>query len=233
LKLGLATDGDGDRFGVVDGRGRVLSETQVVALLIDHLAVSGRVQRGVAITAGTGSLVEKVAAAHGLRVERHPIGFKHLSAAMQAGRVDVAGEESGGFALASMGLDKDGLLAGCLLANLVASSGEALEHHIERLEARFGRSACGRRAMVRTPERDLALDRLEASPPSALGGIRVVQSHTRTPLRLELEDGGFLMLRRSGTEPMIRLYAEAGSADSLAERLDAGQRLLEAMPDRS
>jgi phosphomannomutase len=226
LTLGLATDGDGDRVGVVDGRGRVLSETQVVALLIDHLARAGRIERGVAITAGTGSLVLKVAASHGLPVERHPVGFKYLSAAMASGRADVAGEESGGFALASMGRDKDGLLAGCLLANLVATSGEALETHVDRLERRFGASACGRRAISRTPELDLALDHLVRNPPDSVGGVAVESVEGGDSLRLELSDGGFLMLRRSGTEPMIRLYSEAAHDAALIQRLDAGQGLL-------
>ena len=99
-------------------------------LLVDHLAGSGKIERGVALTIGTGSLVEKVATFHGLPVERHPVGFKHLSAAIASGRVDLAGEESGGFALASSGRDKDGILVGCLLTNLVATSGENLEVHV-------------------------------------------------------------------------------------------------------
>ncbi len=112
LALGLATDGDEDRFGVVDRTGRVLTETLIVALWIGHLATTGPLRRGVAITNGTGSLVEQVAANHGLSVERHPFGFEHSSSAIEAQRVDVAGQESGGFAQASMGRDKDGLAGG-------------------------------------------------------------------------------------------------------------------------
>jgi len=227
LALGLATDGDADRFGVVDGTGRVLTETQVVALLIDHLATAGRLCRGVAITNGIGSLVEKVAVDHGLSVERHPVGFKHLSRAIEAQRVDLAGEESGGFALASMGSDKDGLLAGCLLANLVAKSGEPLEVHVERLENRFGASACGRTAIAGSPALDRALEHLKAAPPEQLGRVRVETVENGPGLRLDLEDGGFLMLRRSGTEPLLRVYAEAGTAAALRERLSQGIRLLE------
>lgn len=227
LALGLSTDGDADRFGVVDGRGRVLSETQVIALLVDHLAGTGEIERGVALTVGTGSLVEKVAAFHGLPVERHPVGFKHLAAAIAAGRVDVAGEESGGFALASLGPDKDGILAGCLLANLVATTGENLEVHVDRLEARFGASACARAAIPRVRRVDRAFEKLETEPPHDVDGVSVDEVAYGDGLRLGFADGGFLMFRRSGTESMMRIYAEAGSQAELERRLDAGRRLLD------
>lgn len=224
--LGIAHDGDGDRVGVVDGRGRVLSETQALALLVDHLASTGRIVRGVAIGAATGSLVEKVARSHGLAVERHPIGFKHLSAAILAGRADVAGEESGGFAWAPMGPDKDGILAGALLVELVARSREPLEAHVDRLEARFGPSACGRIALPRTAVLVRGVDRLTARPPARVGRIAVLEVETRDGLRLGLADGGFLMFRVSGTEPIVRIYAEAADATQLERRLGAGTRLL-------
>jgi phosphomannomutase len=227
--LGLATDGDADRFGVVDGRGRVLSETQVVALLVDHLATTGKVRRGIALTLGTGTLVDKVARDHGLRVERHPVGFKHLSEAITAGRVDVAGEESGGFALASMGPDKDGLLAGCILANLVATSGEPLETHVGRLESRHGRSACGRRALARTASTDDAFDAIGRNPPARLDDSSIEQVEVGDSLRFDLADGGFLMFRRSGTEPMMRIYAEAKTQSALEKRLEYGCRVLEGL----
>ncbi|MEZ4330694.1 MAG: hypothetical protein R3F35_03005 [Myxococcota bacterium] len=226
LVLGIANDGDGDRVGVVDGRGRVLSETQVLALLVDHLARRGRIERGVAIGAATGTLVEKVARDHGLAVERHPIGFKHLSAAILAGRADVAGEESGGFAFAAMGPDKDGILAGALLVELVASSGQPLEVHLAQLESRFGSSACGRIALAWTPSFEMALERLTSRPPDRLGGVGLAGVDRACGLRFALADGGFLMFRRSGTEPLVRVYAEAGDPQRLALRLRQGERLL-------
>ena len=226
LALGLANDGDGDRVGVVDGRGRVLSETQVMALLVDHLAACGRIERGVALGAATGTLVEKVARDHGLAVERHPVGFKYLSAAMLAGRADVAGDESGGFGFARMGPDKDGILAGALLVEFVARSGEPLETHVDRLEARFGSSACGRVAIVRSEALDRGLAKLAVAPPARIGRSALQAVDERCGLRFDLADGGFLMIRCSGTEPMVRIYAEAGDAGQLDQRLREGARLL-------
>jgi phosphomannomutase len=229
LRLGLATDGDGDRLGAVDGQGRVLNETQVIALLIDVLARKKRLTTGVGISIGTGSLAAKVAAFHGLAVERHPVGFKHLATSLRSGSIEVAGEESGGFAWSEMGFDKDGLLAGCLLVDLVAQTGQPLECHVQRLEEQFGISACGRTAIPRTARIERALERLANSPPVQFGRARVSEVSTEGCLRLGLSDGGFLILRASGTEPLVRVYAEASSAAALSARLRAGIRLVEAL----
>jgi phosphomannomutase len=223
--LGLATDGDADRFAVVDADGRVLSETEAVALLVDHLARTGRVERGVAISIATGALVERVATSHGLRVERHPIGFKHLSRALRSGAVDVAGEESGGFALGRFGLDKDGILAGCLFAEMAASRRAPLGVRLAELEHRHGRSFCGRIAVPRNARSEEALDRLVSSPPELVDGARVRTVTHRDGLHLALDDG-FLMLRASGTEPLLRVYGEAPGPRLLTRRLAAGRDLL-------
>lgn len=226
LVLGIAHDGDGDRIGVVDGRGQLQSETRVLALLVDQLASAGRISQGLAIGAATGALVERVARFHGLAVARHPIGFKALSGAMLAGHADVAGDESGGFAWAPMGPDKDGILAGALLVELVARTGEPIEKHVARLEARFGASACGRIALPRSERLERAIERWTESPPARIGRSAVVGVDLRFGLRLELRDGGFVMIRISGTEPSVRIYGEAADARQLALRLHAAGRLL-------
>ncbi len=229
LVLGLATDGDADRFAAVDASGHLLTATQGLALLVDHLAETGRVTRGVALSVATGSLVERVARAHGLRVVRHPIGFKWLSRSLLAGDCDCAGEESGGFAWGRHGVDKDGALAGALLADLLARSGEPLGRRIERLERRFGASRCGRVATPASDRADRALARLVRTPPARVLGERVTDVDRRDGLRLGLADG-FVMLRRSGTEPLVRIYAEGRSAAALGARLAEGARWLGGEP---
>jgi len=224
--LGLATDGDADRFAVVESGGRVLSETEALALLVDHLARTVRVERGVAISFATGTLVERVAASHGLRVERQPIGFKHLSRALCSGAADAAGEESGGFALGRFGRDKDGILAGCLFAEMASADRAPLASRLAELERRHGRSFCGRIAVPRTVRSQAALERLAACPPERVGGARVRAVTRRDGLHLALDDG-FVMLRASGTEPLLRVYGEAPGPRLLARRLAAGGALLE------
>jgi phosphomannomutase len=225
--LGLATDGDADRLAVVLPGGGMLHETEVLALLVDHLARTGRIRVGVAISWATGSLVERVAEDHGLRVERHPIGFKHLADELRQGTVDVAGEESGGFAWSRMGIDKDGMLGGALLCELAAGEPGGVARRLTGLRARFGRPACGRRALATTDALERGLVVLAAGPPSRVGDapVRHVANHDGLHLRL---DDGFVMWRRSGTEPVVRIYAEAPGRRRLERRLAAGERLLAA-----
>jgi phosphomannomutase len=224
-RLGLATDGDADRFAALDAAGRPFSETEALALLVDHLARSGRLERGVAVSIATGSLVERVAASHGLPLRRHPIGFKHLSRALLRGEADVAGEESGGFAFAGFGRDKDGILAGCLLAEMAALSRVPLRARLAALLARHGPSACGRIALPVDDRARQALAALCAAPPKRVDGAAVRRVSEGDGLHLALDDG-FLMLRLSGTEPALRVYAEARGPRRLSRRLAAGQALL-------
>jgi phosphomannomutase len=225
LSLGLATDGDADRFAAVDEAGRVLSETEALALLVDHLARGGRAVRGVAVSIATGSLVERVAARYGLTVTRHPIGFKHFAPPLVSGAAEIAGEESGGFALGAFSRDKDGILAGCLLAERVAVFGRPLGHCLAQLFREHGKSRCGRAAWPAGPAGRAALERLRRAPPSRVDGARVHAVRRDDGLHLALEDG-FLMLRASGTEPVLRVYAEAPGAGALRRRLAVGAALV-------
>jgi phosphomannomutase len=220
LRLGLATDGDADRLAAVDANGAILSETELLALLVDHLARSGRLTRGVAISVATGSLVERVARHYGLPCARHPIGFKHLTAALAAGTADVAGEESRGFAWAPFARDKDAVLAGCLLAELVAETQAPLAARLRELARRHGAPACGRVSLPAGPRVRAALAALPRRLPERFDGARVRAHDGRDGTRLELEDG-FVLWRGSGTEPLVRVYAEAPTPRALARRLAA------------
>jgi phosphoglucomutase len=217
--FGLATDGDADRFALVDARGRLLSETEALALLVDHVAATRSLRRGLALSVATGSLAERVARAHGLRVRRVGLGFSPLSAALRDGQADVAGEESGGFAWREMGFDKDGILAGALA--LEAAASEPLHVRLARLRRAHGRSACGRVALPAVPRARRALARLGQAPPRRVGGARVETLSRADGVRVGFADG-FLYWRASGTEPVIRVYAEAPSQAALARRLAAG-----------
>jgi len=225
LRLGLASDGDADRFAVLDRDGRVLAEEDALALLVDHLARSGRLQKGLALSIATGSLVERVAVSHGLAVSRHPIGFKHLTAALLDDRADAAGDESGGFSWAPFARDKDGLLAGALLAERLAAESRPLHEQLRDLRRQHGPSRSGRMALPGTAEDGRALRGLARLRPQRFDGAGVMGRSQRDGVRWALEDG-FVMWRRSGTEPVVRLYAEARDPKRLARRLSLAARRL-------
>jgi phosphomannomutase len=222
--LGLATDGDADRLAVVDREGR-LSETEVVALLVDHLARTRGLAGGVAISVATGTLVEHVAADAGLPVTRHPIGFRCLTEALTSGAAKLAGEESGGFAWAPFTHDKDGILAGVLMVEVAAGHRFGVRGRLRELERRHGRSACGRSAVTRRPSHARALERLATAPPRRFDGSAVRAEPTPGGVVLHLADG-FAIVRASGTEPLVRIYAEAPDPRRLTARLAATAALL-------
>ena len=160
----------------------------------------------------------------GLRVERHGLGFGPLAGALAAGHAVLAGDESGGFAFAPFARDKDGMLAGALLAERARAP---LRRALSALARRHGRSACGRTAVAALPERLRALARLAAAPPDHCDGTRAVAADCADGVRVELADGGFVLWRTSRTEPVVRLYAEAPSAPALRRRLRAAHALLD------
>ncbi len=225
LRLGVATDGDADRFALLDAGGRVLSESESLALIVDHLAQRGALGPGVALSTATGSLAERVARAHGVRVTRPGMGFRRLSEELASGRCALAGDESGGIAWSRLGCEKDGMLGAALGIEIVAIRRAPLGERLRELERRHGRTAWARTAIVARPARREQLDKLLANPPERLEGHRVRDFDCADGVRLGFEDG-FLLLRASGTEPVLRLYAEAASPAALRARLRAGVGLL-------
>lgn len=225
--LGLATDGDGDRLAAVDADGRVLREHELLALLVDHAARSGRIRRGLALSAATGSFVARVAAWHGLPVIHGGMGFRGLVAAIEEGSADAAGDESGGFCLGHFSRDKDGILAGALLAEHAAVSRRPLRARLRALERAVGASAWRRESVPADPARVAALDALRSDPPTRIGGAALHEASAADGLRLVFDDG-FALLRASSTEPRIRLYVEAASEPRLERRVRALRGLLTA-----
>ena len=224
--FGLATDGDGDRLTVILRGGRILSETEMAALLVDHLAQTGRLRGGgVAVTRASGSLIDRVAAGHNLELIRTPIGFKFLAPLLESKRAVVAADESGGFAWSRMGLDKDGLLAAALFCEMASMSPGGVQGRLKNLQDHYGPSACGRRAVLHTDTVESAFRRLQGTPPNRFDRAKVRQVQRDDGLRLELDDG-FVMWRGSGTEPVVRVYAEARTTRDLAHRLTLAERAL-------
>jgi phosphoglucomutase len=222
-KLGLATDGDADRYGVMDPDGTFLEPNDVFSLLLDYLARTRKLRGAVACSVATTRMVRRVADDHGLAVRVCKIGFKHMAPLLLRGEAGVAGEESAGFALADHLPDKDGMLAGALFAEMVAREGVRPRELLARLHRKYGPLFTRRIAVAAAPPLLDRLAAMHAEPPLRLAGRRVRETALHDGLHLSFDEEEWVHFRPSGTEPVIRVYAEARCRQSL-DRILRGAR---------
>jgi phosphomannomutase len=211
--VGLATDGDGDRLGVVAGSGRYVTPHEVLALLTRHLAdargLRGEVVKGFAV----GGQVDRVCARRGLPLHVTPIGFKHIAELMQTRDILIGGEESGGIGVRGHLPERDGLLSALLLLEAVVTAGTTLDDLLRDLEREAGAAAYQRRDTTLHPDLGRRLvARLDAAPPERLAARRVTRVETLDGRKYWLEGGAWVLVRPSGTEPVLRVYVEAATA---------------------
>jgi phosphomannomutase len=217
--LGFATDGDADRVGVVDERGRVVSPLKVFALLAVHLIEARGWRGGIARTFANTLLAERIARRHGLPFHDLPIGFKHIARLMLERDILIGGEESGGIGVKRFLPERDGILVGLLLMEMRAAAGRGLGRSLESLEKEYGRYAYRRVDLPLPPGRARqAVARLLQSPPRRLAGVVVRGVDPLDGVKLLLGDEGWILFRGSGTEPLLRVYCEARTG-ALVERL--------------
>lgn len=219
--LGVATDGDADRFGVVDRDGTVFAPNPILALVLRHLLRHRGWRGGVARSVATTHLLDRLALAYDCPLLETRVGFKYLGDLITRGEAIFGGEESGGMGLKGHPPEKDGILANLLAAEVIAVEGVPLGALMERLYGEVGRLLSIR---VNVPlsqrvARDLPA-RLER-PPETLGGWRVSRVQTTDGLKLHLGDERWCLVRPSGTEPVARLYVEAPTETELARLRDA------------
>lgn len=225
--LGLATDGDADRFGIVDSDGSVVSANQILALLFKHLLTTRPDPGGVARSVATTHLLDAVARQYHVPLHETPVGFKYLGDLIARGQVILAGEESAGLSIRGHVPEKDGILACLLVAELVAKRGRtSLRQLLDELYAEVGLLLSRRIDLSLKPEeRDRLLQMLEKPPPTLAG--RKIQNVQRVDgMKLHLEDGSWVLIRPSGTEPVVRLYVEAKNAGDLERLTEAGHELV-------
>jgi phosphomannomutase len=207
--LALASDGDGDRLGVLDGSGRFVTPHRVFALLAESLAARGRVRGGIAKTFSTSLLLDRVAARLGVPLHVTPVGFKYIAEKMLAGEVGIGGEESGGLGVSFFLPERDGILSALLVLEAIALSGLSFAALLERQEARYGSFAYDRRDLhLPMPLLRAFVERLENAPPLTLAGQQVTGVDTLDGVKLLLGSRGWILHRLSGTEPILRVYAE-------------------------
>jgi phosphoglucomutase len=224
--LGLATDGDGDRFGVIDANGEFMPPNQLIAILFDYLAESRKWEGGVARSVATSHLVDRVAKAHGLPVYETPVGFKYIGELINEDKIILGGEESAGLSIKGHYPEKDGLLACLLAAEAVAARGASLSEQLDQLFAQTGRLESGRIGVKLTPELMPVLQEKLKEEPTSVGGRRVKSINRIDGFKIIFEDDSWLLVRPSGTEPLVRIYAESESAKDVEVLLEQGRKYL-------
>jgi phosphomannomutase len=225
--LGFATDGDGDRVAAVDDAGNFLSPLRLAAVLALHLIRRRQVPGGLAKTFANTLYLDRIAAAEGRTFHTLPVGFKHIAALLEGGELVLGGEESGGIGFAGYVPERDGILAGLLLMEAVAMAGKPLSSLVKELTDEFGDYHYDRVDLQdRAGTLQMSLQRLAESPPERLAGLAVQGVDSLDGTKLLFGEEGWLLFRRSGTEPVLRIYAEAHSAGLLGRLLQEGARLL-------
>jgi phosphoglucomutase len=224
LKIGLATDGDADRFGILDEGGEFIYPNELIAMLVDYLVESRGWKAGVARTVATTHLVDRVAKLHGLEVLETPVGFKYIGEFIKEGRIILGGEESAGLSIRGHVPEKDGILACLLITEMVASRGKSLKNQLNSLFSRVG-AVYNRRLNIKLdPAISEQARQKIASDIKDFHGRHVAEKNRMDGLKLIFDDGSWVLLRPSGTEPVVRYYAESTSLADLDSLLEYGRQ---------
>ncbi len=221
--IGIATDGDADRFGIVDADGTFLQPNYVIALLFDYLVESRGWKNGVAKSVATTNLINAIAKARGVELYETPVGFKYIGELIMQDKIVIGGEESAGLSIRHHVPEKDGLLAGLLCCEMVARRGKSLGEQLKALRNQVGSYYPLRENFRLTPEvKDKFTEKLR-SDPREFSGRKVSEAVRTDGLKLIFEDGSWVCYRLSGTEPVVRVYSEARSESDL-EKLSAAAK---------
>jgi phosphoglucomutase len=224
--LGLATDGDGDRFGVIDSNGDFIQPNHLIAILTDYLAESRGWTLGVARSVATSHLVDRVAKARGLKLYETPVGFKFIGELINKDEIILGGEESAGLSIRGHYPEKDGILACLLAVEAVTVRRKNLTEQLNELYSKVGRLESGRIGVKLNPEIAAKLKEKLAQEPSAIGGRKIENINRMDGVKFIFTDGSWMLMRPSGTEPLVRIYAESEDKQELEVLLEQGRRYL-------
>jgi phosphomannomutase len=224
--LGLATDGDADRLGAVNELGQTMTMHEVVPLMLLHLARTRRMSGGVVRTFSQSILTKRIAAAHNLKLYETPIGFKYIADLMLREKILIGAEESGGIGVSGHIPERDGILNCLLLLEAVVASGKPPSELVKEMHREFGEFYFGRRDLHTEVRRGMELvASLASNPPASIAGYKVIGVETLDGTKLLFDDESWLLFRQSGTEPVLRIYAEATSTEKTNALLDEGEGL--------
>lgn len=213
--IGIATDGDADRFGIVDRDGTFLQPNYIIALLFDYLVETRGWRNGVAKSVATTNLINALAEHHKIQLYETPVGFKFIGELINRDKIVIGGEESAGLTIRGHVPEKDGVIAGLLMTEMVAVRGKSLGEQLRRLFAKVGEFYPNRENLRLTPDvKEKFVEKVKTDP-AKLGNHKVAQIVRTDGLKLILDDGSWVCYRLSGTEPVVRVYSEARRADQI------------------
>jgi phosphoglucomutase len=214
-QIGIATDGDADRFGIVDADGTFLQPNYVIAILFDYLVESRGWKNGVAKSVATTNLINALAKKHEVELHETPVGFKYIGELIMQDKIAIGGEESAGLSIRHHVPEKDGLLAGLLCCEAVARRGKTLGEQLKEICNQVGSFYPQRDNFRLTPEVKAKFTEKLRFDPSEFCGRPVSEVVRTDGLKLLFSDGSWVCYRLSGTEPVVRVYTEARSERGL------------------
>jgi alpha-D-glucose phosphate-specific phosphoglucomutase len=225
--LCIALDGDADRVGALRPDGKFITSGQIVSLILLHFLESRKLRGSVVKTVSGTTLVERICSKYKLTMFETPVGFKYISALMLKEDILIGGEESGGIGFCGYIPERDGILSSLLLMEMLAYSKKNIALIMKDMDREYGKF-CYDRIDMKYPRQKAVLltERLKNRPPRIVAGKKVSKVKTYDGIKFILDDSSWLLLRFSGTEPLIRIYAEAGSDKQVQNLLNAGKRII-------
>ncbi|MCS6875636.1 MAG: phosphoglucomutase/phosphomannomutase family protein [Aquificaceae bacterium] len=218
--LGIANDGDGDRIALVDERGEFVNAQLIYALTLYHLVKNKGLKDGLVVkTVSTTYLADRICKSEGVQLKEVAVGFKNINEVILKEKVIFGGEESGGYGIVDFLPERDGLFVGLNLLELLLLKGKTLSEVIGELFSTYGEAYFKRVDMHAEEDKKQKLKELTKNPPERLGGLKVLKAITLDGLKLVFEGEGWVLFRASGTEPLIRVYAEMPSRAELESAL--------------
>ncbi len=225
--IGLATDGDADRIGAVDEKGNFVDSHKIFSLILRHLVRHKKMSGDVITTVSTTQLVSRLCKKYDLKVYETPIGFKHICKKFLETNPLMGGEESGGIGFAHHVYERDGILSGLYLLEILATEQKPLSKIIEDLQNEVGPFEFVRKDLHLSQEKIASLkNELKKNPPQTLLGKKITKENLLDGYKYFLEDESWLLIRPSGTEPLLRLYAEAPTIEIANQMIREGEEKL-------
>jgi phosphomannomutase len=221
--IGIATDGDADRFGILDADGTFIQPNYVIALLFEYLIETRGWKNGVAKSVATTNLINAIAEKQGVPLHETPVGFKYIGELIIKDEIAIGGEESAGLTIRGHVPEKDGIIAGLLMAEMVARRGRTIGEQLRDLFGNYGSFYPVRENFRLTGEVKQKFTEKVKKDPTELAGQKVKQVVRTDGLKLIFDDGSWVCYRLSGTEPVVRVYTEARDHEESAKLTEAAK----------